>query len=299
MKIYTLVVACVFTLPCCGSWSGVFLTDKQLLYNMNKSITALNQALARGQAVTIYNNGKGIATHLSMKQELHGASMPLSGAPHGDEPEQPTGWFSWLKKAFWGTPSKHGAPSGMGGYLATHKVEVAGKAAFVWYGYVNLTLYTLKSKLQKEDLWSQWRSDIALSELLALPRHEVIQSLVADLYKRYGHQQATIPVHEFAEALRDEQDALRRYQSLARSIMQVDAVKCRLCGLCGDYMPKFLGVSTGIVMNFVAGKLKITSLFYIDKELLAEIPERLSKIAYLRNIISEWMLEKTDSLKEL
>jgi len=277
-----------------------FLTKEQLLRQMNQNIAALNRALAaQGQSVQVYNTGTTGHTVMQLSQE---GQFCYKGGPDGitplpeDEPNS-GGLWAYITSFFNANPPKKSVDPGVGGYVLSHKQEIAGRAAILWYFYINYSLFTLRNRLYDVGCWSYWRHDLSLVQLLETPQSQLAKQLNAELQRRYGKLGEGLSVTEFLHDLDEEQDALNRYRKLVHVLLRIDEVKCKVCGVCGDYMPKVLGLSTGFIMNFIAARMQIKKLFYIDEELLAIVPERLSKIAYLRNIFAQTLLEQKPTLR--
>lgn len=61
----------------------------------------------------------------------------------------------------------------------------------IFVTYVTLVAMTLYANayLQKQELWSTWRSDLSIDELLTIPQRDLAESLITAVQARYAYQQ--------------------------------------------------------------------------------------------------------------
>lgn len=137
-----------------------------------------------------------------------------------------------------------------------YKWHIAGAIALGSYGL--LCYYAIKGNhyLKRDDLWSSWRKDLAINDLLMISQQKFAQDLSQEIYRRYNVD-FTAALVLFIKAIDQEEKDLKWYQSFYAWI----------------------------------NSLHIQRLVFIDKALYEQIAQRLQKIAYYKGCI-EYMVEK-------
>lgn len=299
-----LVLLCVMSGAVWGSWlpeafrHGSY-SPHRFQYELNQNLSTLVALLAErggiGQRVTVNNHDQAVAL-VDMRAQM---DLPPVAGPLIEEDlvkknktseQQPQSLWQRFKSWCSGGPSKQPAPSPSGfiDYVTHNKRSLMSKAALCGYLYINYQLFFLSSQLHDESCWSLWGPSSSLGQLYGIPTADLVKELVAEIKRR---SRGANPFGDFLQAVATEQQQLVQYRRLSHILLKVDEVKGRVCFVCSSWMPKFLGVSTGWVMNYLASKLQIKYLFYLDEELLRSVAERLNRLTYLKNVFSQWLID--------
>lgn len=200
-----------------------------------------------------------------------------------------TSWWQRIKRFLY--PSK----TAQGAGLFSGKRDMAYKAMIIGYAFVNFRLFRLSLFLQDAERWYFWKQELPLAQMITVPHHELVQTLVADVRQRYGatteNKDVANPFGLFMQALEDEVAMLNSYQTLSKILLKVDDVEHRCLNICCDYMPKVWGFSLSYFMTYLASKVRVKTLFYLDDALLQAVPERLARLAYIKSLFVNWLAE--------
>lgn len=112
--------------------------------------------------------------------------------------------------------------------------------------------------LDQQNLWSSWRAELPLEQLLAIPQEQLGQELVAEIQRKYNTEgiitDVVLPFSHFLKDIEEEEAEIKWYQELYSWLT-------------------FLHVQQIVPANAVRyGKIK----------------QRLQRIAYYKNIFKTW-----------
>lgn len=221
--------------------------------------------------------------------QTYRAAATGSGSPVPPATIEQTSWWQKIKQLLY--PSKTAQGTG----FFSDKRDIAYKTLLIGYAFVNFRLFRLSLYLQDAERWYLWKQDLPLAQLIILPQHDLAQSLVADVRQRYGavseNKDVANPFGLFMQALEEETAMLNSYQTLSKILLKVDDVEHRCLNICCDYMPKVWGFSLSYFMTFLASKVRVKTLFYLDDALLQAVPERLARLAYIKKLFAHWLAE--------
>jgi hypothetical protein len=171
-----------------------------------------------------------------------------------------------------------GQARGIMNYIADNKLACMGKALVATYLYVNYRFMTLASLLNGSTCWSQWRSDKTLPRLLELNQADMGQELMVQIQMRYAQAD---PMQDFSEQcsnfiydLDQEVAAINSYMNLAKYVSTISGTISSMVGLPKLWLLSFLSIKP---------------LFFIDEALLASLPEKLSRLAYIKGTFFTWL----------
>ncbi len=239
--------------------------------------------------ITVFNNGPAANTVQIVQQgpEIVNA-LPTAAAA---QPKQ-SGWRGRLKN--WFSKKTSTAPQqGPLGFLYNNKREVLVKGSCAGLLYLNYLLFQTRQYLQEAPRWSLWKSHIPSPQLFALPAEELQQELIFEVKRRYGTSGNDLDfVKTLLASLEDEQIALARYEYLSSYIAQVDAMQERCFTACSFAVPKIFGISSLFMKkctSLLGAWLRISTLFYLDQQLIDNLTDRQSRLAYLRQLIGRWI----------
>jgi hypothetical protein len=97
--------------------------------------------------------------------------------------------------------------------LKAYKWHIATALAVGSYGLLCYYLIKGNSYLKRSDLWSSWRKELSLDELLALPHQQFTQDVCKEMQNRYS-KDFTSSVILFMKAIEQEERDIRWYRSL-------------------------------------------------------------------------------------
>lgn len=229
----------------------------------------------------------------------------LGGNGQAPLPTARPSWWQRAKNFMW--PSRQaGNPyqpdDSLWGYMNSHKKEIVVKGALIGYVYVNYRLLSLGSYLQSTDRWHFWHSDKTLSQLLALPSKEVARDLIYEIKRRYVSYDgdSSEPFIQFMKAVDQEIEAFNSYLALANILSKIDMVERHCIFCCGRFVPRQFSPIANFVFDFVASKISIRSVFYLDEQLIACAQDSFSRLTFLRSCFAQFLSEvKLSSLDSL
>lgn len=134
--------------------------------------------------------------------------------------------------------------------ISSYKWHIAVALAVGSYGL--LCYYAIKgnSYLKKADLWSSWRKELTIDDLLAISQQKFAQDLMQEIQQRY-EKDVTTSLILFIRAIEQEEKDLAWYQSFYAWISYIH----------------------------------IQRLLFIDTKLYGQIAHRLQRLAYYRGCI--------------
>ena len=135
---------------------------------------------------------------------------------------------------------------------------VPAASVAIVYAYINYKILKAQSYLKNNQLWSSWRSDIVLEQLLALPQDQLTKELLAEIHRRYfDHTTIADPITPFVtfmNSLEEEEAAINDYLNLVQWLQY----------------------------------LYIARLFPIRPQIYTHTKERMQRLAYYKNVFTTW-----------
>lgn len=273
-----------------------YIVQQQKIQEMQ----ALRRTLAAPpvQVVTHYDYRNDHSQHtkvetinggLSITHHAYSGKNPVKKPLKAEEPEA-SSWWQRYKDIF----SRSGNQvSKVTSYFSPQKRAIAYKALVAGYIYINYRLFRLQSYLSNSKRWYFWKHDIPLAQLIAIPQADLAQDLIDAVNHRYTSSLSTetlsAPLAEFMKDLEEETGMLNSYQTITNILLKVDDIECQCLDSCCKYASKAFGFSSSLVISCIASKLRIKTLFYLDDALMNAIQDRLSRVAYLKNIFIRWL----------
>jgi hypothetical protein len=145
-------------------------------------------------------------------------------------------------------------------YITTHKLALTCSSLLCLYGYTYYKVYTLQKNLALHT-WSLWRNTIPLEELTLLPFDTVMKDLLVSIQQEYQHPDNITdfltPLTKFMHALDTEFDQLESY---AQWYTRLDKIKC-------------------------------IRLFTNNTTMIETVPERMRRLATLKEFFLRWIAE--------
>jgi len=312
MKLYSLIIALLFLTYTPFVFNLWELDQYRATAAIAQQLTTLNEHLAKhaqeGSKVSVYNQGNSVCTSMEFIQggiKVYTPDNNPNNILDPNVPKIPTklsflqrlkgylgGLFTWKR-------SDPESPESFSfiNYLQTNKTNLLIKALIAGYIWVNYRLFQLRTYLQDPQRWSFWKSNFSLSQLLELPQKDLAHELILDVRRRYGAESAhditslSTPITSFLQSLEEETNALEKYLMIANALIKIDTFEQQCVHALSGWIPKFYGFSLSFIISFIASKCAIKTFFYLDEKLMNSIQERLSKLAYLKNIFTHWVTE--------
>lgn len=126
------------------------------------------------------------------------------------------------------------------------------------YGYCCYVIASGNHYLAQKDLWSSWRQDLTLEQLLAIPQPQFAKELLQEIQRRYTDPAAVTdivrPLGTFMRVIEEEEQQLSWYQNTFSWI---------------EYT-------------------YLKSIIFLNTSPFAKITERLARITYLKNAFHTW-----------
>lgn len=143
-------------------------------------------------------------------------------------------------------------------FFNTYKWHLLAAALAGSYAYVCYYMLAGNNYLNNHDLWSSWRSDLPLDQLLAIPQAQFAQELLREIQRRYtdAHSITDLvrPLAQFMARIEQEEETLKSYHYYFSWLLFLR-------------MDKLVPIST----------IRFT-----------KIPERLQRLAYYKNVFQSW-----------
>ncbi len=141
--------------------------------------------------------------------------------------------------------------------LVDYKWHIAAAVAISSYGLLCYYLIKGNSYLKRSDLWSAWRQELSLDELLAIPHQKFMQDLYAEIKHRYA-KDFTHSMILFMKALEQEEKDIAWYQSLyewtsffyMRKLTPCDSAAYERCAQRLQRLAYYKGCLESISMDF-------------------------------------------------
>lgn len=145
-----------------------------------------------------------------------------------------------------------------GSFLWNHKWYLLGSTLLGGYLYLCYTIASGNSYLAQKDLWSSWRQDLSLEELLALPQSQFSKELLQEIQRRYTDPTAVTdllrPLNTFLVTVEKEEELLRWY----------------------DYIYSWTQYT------------HVNKIILSSTNQFSKITQRLQRLAYLKNVFHAW-----------
>jgi hypothetical protein len=146
-------------------------------------------------------------------------------------------------------------------FFCTYKWYLLGGTILASYAALIYYLFQGNSYLGKSDLWSSWRQELPLDQLLAISQAQLAQDLLREIQRRYNDPTSLTdlakPLALFMSALEQEEQKIKGYQKT------------------------FGWLSCA----------KLTALAPFSIIRFSKITERLQRLAYFKNIFQSWASE--------
>lgn len=144
-------------------------------------------------------------------------------------------------------------------FLSNYKWHLLiGSTAFS-YAMLCYVIVSGNSYLGHADLWSSWRKELTLEQLLSIPQEQFSEELLQEIHRRYTNSDTInnlmTPLSLFLLALEKEEEQIKWYQ----------------------------------YYYYWFTYLKITKIIPFSKSKFGKINERLQRITYLKNAFHTWI----------
>jgi hypothetical protein len=153
----------------------------------------------------------------------------------------------------------HDVHSHMQDFFITYKWRLFALGTAAAYAFLCYYLYMGNLYLANTQLWSSWRQEIPLQQLLAIPQQQHAQELIREIRLRYttaDNLDNTIqPLALFMNAVAHEEERLLSYQK---------------------------------VFSWLA-YTRLAKITPISTTKLETIPDRLARLAYYKNLFQSWV----------
>lgn len=145
-----------------------------------------------------------------------------------------------------------------GSFLNDYKWPLLLGTLISGYAYLCYIIASGNSYLTQKDLWSSWRQDLTLEQLLAIPQPHFAKELLQEIQRRYTDPAAVTdivrPLGTFMKVIEQEEQQLLWYQN-AFSWLQY---------------------------------IKATTIIPLNKAQFLKIPEKLQRLIYFKNAFQSW-----------
>ena len=141
---------------------------------------------------------------------------------------------------------------------SNYKWHIMGGSLITSYGLLCYLIFSGNAYLGQFDLWSSWRQEMPLDQLLSIPQMQFAQELLSEIQRRYTDPGSLTdlvrPLTLFMQALEKEEETIKWYQSAYSWITY----------------------------------LRLNSLIPFSKVKFAQITARLQRVAYYKNVFQTW-----------
>lgn len=143
-------------------------------------------------------------------------------------------------------------------FFSNYKWHLLVSSIVSSYAYLCYLIMSGNHYLSQSTLWSSWRYDLPLDQLLAIPQPQMAQELLREIQRRYTDAASITdlvrPLGLFMTHIDQEEEQLKSYQT------------------------------TFSWLSY----LRLAKLVPISKVRFAKIAERLQRIAYYKNVFQSW-----------
>lgn len=143
-------------------------------------------------------------------------------------------------------------------FLDTYKWQIIGGTLVTTYISLCYLIISGNSYLGQSELWSSWRQELPLDQLLAIPQEQFAKELLREIHRRYTDSTTITdlvrPLSLFMISLEQEEEYIKWYQSVYSWISY----------------------------------LKLNKIVPFSKQRFGKINERLQRLAYYKNAFLSW-----------
>lgn len=143
-------------------------------------------------------------------------------------------------------------------FLNDYKWPLALGTLISVYAYICYIIASGNSYLAQKDLWSSWRHDLTLEQLLAIPQPQFAKELLQEIQRRYTDPAAVTdivrPLSIFMKMIEQEEQQLLWYQNTFSWLQYI----------------------------------KATTIIPLNKTQFAKISEKLQRLIYFKNAFQSW-----------
>ena len=143
-------------------------------------------------------------------------------------------------------------------FISSNKWYVLSAGLVCTYGLLAYFMVSGNSYLGDSALWSSWRQELPLDQLLAIPQQKFAQELIREIQRRYTDASSLTdiakPLGIFMNKIDQEEEQIKWYQSV------------------------YSWLSYG----------RLPKLVPVTQQRFSKIPERLQRIAYYKNVFKSW-----------
>ena len=145
-----------------------------------------------------------------------------------------------------------------GSFLNDYKWPLALGTLISGYAYLCYIIASGNSYLAQKDLWSSWRQDLTLEQILAIPQPQFAKELLQEIQRRYTDPAAITdivrPLGTFMKMIEEEEQQLLWYQNTFSWLQYI----------------------------------KATTIIPLNKTQFAKISEKLQRLIYFKNVFQSW-----------
>lgn len=200
--------------------------------------------------------------NLNNVQEARASNNNLMTRPNSNAPLSESPLLDRLTSVWIDPSTKQTLPNRLskstGSFLNDYKWPLLAGLFATGYGYLFYIIASGNSFFSQKDLWSSWRQDLTLEQLLSIPQAQFARELLQEIQRRYTDPAAITdivrPLGMFMKKIEEEEQALLWYQTSFTRI---------------EYL-----------------KLKV--IIPLNMAQFEKISERLQRIAYLKNAFHTW-----------
>lgn len=143
-------------------------------------------------------------------------------------------------------------------FLSNNKWYLLGAALIGAYGYLSYLIISGNHYLGDSSLWSSWRQDLPLDQLLAIPQQQFAHELIREIQRRYTDASSIAdivkPLSIFMTKIDQEEEYIKWYQTAYSWISYA----------------------------------RLPKLVPVNQHRFGKISERLQRIAYYKNVFKSW-----------
>ena len=143
-------------------------------------------------------------------------------------------------------------------FFDRYKWHALGATVLACYSTLCYLIVSGNAYLGRNDIWSSWRQELPLDQLLAIPQTQFAQELLQEIQRRYNDPSSLIdlakPLAVFIQTIEKEEEQIKSYQFYYSWLSYL-------------YFLKIVPFS---------------------KQRFLQIPQRLQRIAYYKNVFYTW-----------
>lgn len=208
------------------------------------------------QTITIPQPGKQLNFTFTIKNEHFTHTDNRTTQTLSQPPLNETPLFNKINKLI--TTQKEKLSSNGSSILSAYKWHLLAAALAGSYAYLCYCIISGNAYLSQSDLWSSWRADLPLDQLLAIPQAQFAQELLREIQRRYTDAASITdlvrPLALFMTRIEQEEEQIKWYQ---------------------------------YIFSWIAW-LRLDQLVPVSKIRFTKTPERLQRLAYYKNVFQSW-----------